>query len=262
MEITQNFSKPMKIVVRQNLGNGQYRDIEGSDQSYQVISMKSVDLPKAASVPKPSITRTTTVTTVKTWVNGQLVETETDHQIEGAPAIAEQTSQWGKDLPALQLPFKKQNIDRYVNHKTDLSGMGLPAKGSEVTVNGIPFRLPSKGNNIAATSLTGSYPEALTMPLKGKATRASLLLAGTTNHMQSHIDNGSILIRYKGGSTTSLPIRNPENWLPQSSEETASEKPFYVVLQVPLNAQKDLKDITVRTLSNDVEIGLIAVTLQ
>ena len=35
-----------------------------------------------------------------------------------------------------------------------------------------------------------------------------------------------------------------------------------VMLDMPLNAQKQLRDITVRTLSNDVVIGIMGVTLQ
>ena len=37
-EITQHFRQPLKIVLRQNLGNGQYRDIEGTADEHQVIS--------------------------------------------------------------------------------------------------------------------------------------------------------------------------------------------------------------------------------
>jgi hypothetical protein len=35
-----------------------------------------------------------------------------------------------------------------------------------------------------------------------------------------------------------------------------------VLLDMPLNPQKQLRDITVRTLSNDVVIGLMGITLQ
>ena len=34
------------------------------------------------------------------------------------------------------------------------------------------------------------------------------------------------------------------------------------MLSMPLNSQKELRSLTVRTLSNDVVIGLMAVTLQ
>ena len=43
-EITQHFRQPLKIVLRQNLGNGQYRDIEGTSEEHQVITSPS--LPK------------------------------------------------------------------------------------------------------------------------------------------------------------------------------------------------------------------------
>lgn len=44
-EITQNFAQPHKIVIRQNIGNGQYRDIVGSDKKHQVISVAALAYP-------------------------------------------------------------------------------------------------------------------------------------------------------------------------------------------------------------------------
>lgn len=41
-EITQNFDQPQAIVVRQNTGNGKYRDYVGSNQKHQIISLKAI----------------------------------------------------------------------------------------------------------------------------------------------------------------------------------------------------------------------------
>ena len=39
-----------------------------------------------------------------------------------------------------------------------------------------------------------------------------LLLAGSTNHMQSRLDNGEVVITYADGSTERLALHNPTNW--------------------------------------------------
>ena len=166
---------------------------------------------------------------------------------------------------------------------------------------GIPFRTPAKGRNIAYTSLWDNYPDAVTIPLEGKASHAYLLMAGSTNHMQSRIDNGQIVVTYTDGTTDTLPLYNPHNWCPIEQDyyedglqfHAAQPRPYRldfaslkvsrehmpmgerygyqqrdfkagaaVMLDMPLNAQKQLRDITVRTLSNDVVIGIMGVTLQ
>ena len=48
-------------------------------------------------------------------------------------------------------------------------------------VAGVPFLLPSKGENIAYTSLWDNYPQEINFKLKGQYRYAYLLLAGSTN---------------------------------------------------------------------------------
>ena len=166
---------------------------------------------------------------------------------------------------------------------------------------GIPFSTPANGNNIIYTSLWNNYPDSVLIPLKGKAERIYLLMAGSTNHMQSQIDNGQVVVTYSDGTKDSLALRNPDNWCPIEQDYYIDNKAFRAVtprpyrvcfgtgdvsrdlsrvvklggdygreipggagqlLTMPLNAQKRLKHLTIRTLSNDVVIGLMAVTLQ
>ena len=139
------------------------------------------------------------------------------------------------------------------------------------------------------------------MPLKGRAESAYLLMAGSTNHMQSRIDNGLVIITYTDDTCDTLALRNPDNWCPIEQDyyidgkafQTAAPRPYRVclgtgdvsrnlgktlhlqgvygreipggaaqMLRMPLNAKKKLKSLTLRVLSNDVVIGLMAVTLQ
>ena len=168
-------------------------------------------------------------------------------------------------------------------------------------VAGVPFRTPVVGNNIVYTSLWDNYPDAVTIPIGGKAENAWLLMAGSTNHMQSRIDNGLVIATYKDGSQDTLALRNPDNWCPIEQDyyidgkafQTSEPRPYRVclgtgdvsrdlgktlgiqgvygreipggaaqMLRMPLNPSKRLKSLTVRTLSNDVVIGLMALTLQ
>ena len=166
---------------------------------------------------------------------------------------------------------------------------------------GVPFQTPKSGNNIIYTSLWDNYPDSVVIPLKGKAETAYLLMAGSTNHMQSHIDNGLVIVTYQDNTTDTLALRNPDNWCPIEQDyyidgkafQAPQPRPYRVclgtgdvsrnlgevlhiqgvygreipggaaqMLCMPLNPKKRLKSLIVRTLSNDVVIGLMAVTLQ
>lgn len=165
---------------------------------------------------------------------------------------------------------------------------------------GIPFRTPAEGRNIAFTSLWDNYSDSLRVPLNGKASRAYLLMAGSTNHMQCHIDNGIIRVYYKDGSCDTLPLVNPDNWPPieqiffedgkafnrhapslyrlrlktaEVSDNFGEELGFpgvsreidggaAVLLEMPLDKNKSLSHLVLETLSNEVVIGLMGVTLQ
>lgn len=166
---------------------------------------------------------------------------------------------------------------------------------------GVPFRLMKEGNNIAFTSLWDNYPDSICIPLAGKASHAYLLLAGSTNHMQCHIANGVLKVRYTDGTYTELTLTNPDNWCPIEQDFYVDGKAFTVpeprpyrlhlktgkvsrdlgkelgitgvygreieggagvLLDMPLDPEKTLESLTLETLANDVVIGLMGVTLQ
>lgn len=203
----------------------------------------------------------------------------------------------------LQLPV--QGIGEWCHPLTtaEIDDSGLRASvrdGLVQTRTGVPFRTPAQGANISFTSLWDNYPDSLTVPLKGKASRAYLLMAGSTNHMQCHIDNGRIRAYYTDGSYDELPLVNPTNWAPieqfffedglafnrqapalwrlclkngESSNDFGRTLGYTninrvidggaaVMLDMPLNPRKRLSHLTLTTLSNEVVIGLMAVTLQ
>lgn len=166
---------------------------------------------------------------------------------------------------------------------------------------GIPFRLKEKGNNILFTSLWDNYPDSTTISLSGTASHAYLLMAGSTNHMQCHIANGIIRIHYADGTSQATELTNPDNWCPIEQDfyvdgkafQIAAPRPYRlhlksgkvsrdlgkelnitgvygreieggagILLDIPLDHSKELKGLTLETLSNDVVIGIMGITLQ
>ncbi len=143
-----------------------------------------------------------------------------------------------------------------------------------------------------------NYPKQANVPLQGRAGRAFLLLAGSSNAMQSRIDNGEIGVKYTDGSRTRLALRNPDSWWPVEQDYFIDDYQFpycgrlpvrvdlktarvrvldpatlpqdlrskidggsATVLEMPLDRGKALKQLELRTLANDVVIGLMGVTL-
>ncbi|MDO7846161.1 DUF4450 domain-containing protein [Hymenobacter sp. M29] len=166
----------------------------------------------------------------------------------------------------------------------------------------VPLRTPGAAGarNILFVSQWDNYSHEATVPLAGRASRAVLLMAGSTNPMQSQLTNGEVLVTYADGSTATLPLRNPDNWWPIEQDyandgfafQTNAPQPLRLhlktglmtrdftqytsikgfstraidggaatVLELPLDPKKKLKSLTVKALANDVVIGLMSVTL-
>ena len=304
LEVIQRFPQQLQIIVRQNLDGGSYRDIEGNSQQYQIIE----------------------------WDYHRPVSTDARLNTFTDPTMEDSCESVRKGS------FLPQNIDRFWNAEVDdifknkyiaprplVTTLQIPLQGvgewchpqytpeindsvfrtlisnNKFTVAGVPFRTPKRGDNIIYTSLWDNYPDAVTVPLRGRASTAYLLMAGTTNHMQSHIDNGIVVVTYWDNTTDTLALRNPDNWCPIEQDyyidgrafRTIEPRPIRVclgtgtvsnhlgealgikgvygreipggaaqMLCMPLKPRKQLKSLTVRALSNDVVIGLMGVTLQ
>ena len=306
-EITQNFAQPLKIVIRQNIGEGRYVDVEATDEKHQVIT---VDVPTAIPDPvddifvqklvdadayglaEPSAKGSFHKIKMDNLMNSEVDDIYKNKYLSPRPQVT-----------TLQIPT--QGIGEWCHPTLDAdindSVFRTLIKKDEFKVAGVPFRTLKEGNNIAYTSLWDNYPESVTVPLKGKAQNAYLLMAGSTNHMQCRIENGLVIATYTDGSTDTLKLVNPDNWCPIEQDYYVDGKAFYTtqprpyrialgtgtvgrnlgealgisevygrpipggaaqMLKMPLNKRKELKSLTLRTLSNDVVIGLMAVTLQ
>ncbi|WP_228852945.1 DUF4450 domain-containing protein [Aegicerativicinus sediminis] len=154
--------------------------------------------------------------------------------------------------------------------------------------------------NIAFVSQWDNFPNQIEIDLLGKASHAYFMLAGTTNPMQSRIVNGEIVVQYTDGSSEILALKNPENWWPIEQDyftnglafTTDAPKPPRVyfktgeitrdfndfisikgfsdfgidggagtILDLPLDSNKTLKKLELRSIANEVIIGLMAITL-
>ena len=207
--------------------------------------------------------------------------------------------------PFCSLAAPKQGIGAWCHPQdqfdVDDSGLRAAAKAGDriILPNGVPLATPgaSDAKNIVFVSQWDNYPHDATVPLTGKASRAFLLLAGSTSAMQSQFDNGEVIAHYTDGMTSRLALHNPTTWWPIDQDYYVDDFAFArpgplpvrvdlktgkvrvlemdtfkgqgrkipggaaTVLVLPLDASKELKSLTVRALANEVVIGLMSVTL-
>lgn len=118
--------------------------------------------------------------------------------------------------PYTTLALPKQGIGDWCSTKRtfDVDDTALRTSGGTIMVAGVPFVTPAAGENIVFTSLWDNYPDSIVVPLKGRASQICLLMAGSTNPMQSQFVNGEVTVTYKDGTTERLMLRNPDNWIP------------------------------------------------
>ncbi|MCD7710562.1 MAG: hypothetical protein LUI04_04335, partial [Porphyromonadaceae bacterium] len=168
---------------------------------------------------------------------------------------------------------------------------------------GVPFRIRQdpEANNILFTTRWDNYPDTITVPLSGQASRAYLLMAGSTNPMQCHMVNGKVTVTYTDGTTAELPLVNPESWCPIEQDFYVDGQAFClkaprpyrvlfksgvitrdvesylglhgadnrtipggagVILDLPLDISRTLQSLTLSAESTEVIIGLMALTLE
>lgn len=184
----------------------------------------------------------------------------------------------------------------------------------------VPFAVGAEGNNVLFTSMWNNFPSKAYIPLSGKASHAYVMLAGTTNAMQSQIANAQLRVVYGDGTADTLLLVNPYNWCPIEQDyyddglafNLRGHRPWRMMLQtgefarvlsaeiaanatpqphtnevvqtadtnasgifgaqlpggaaefldLRLNPSKPLQMLELETLSNDVVVGLMGLTLQ
>jgi hypothetical protein len=209
--------------------------------------------------------------------------------------------------PYVSLAIPSQGVGGWaggVNAAADIDDTGLRAAagsngGRIVLPDGVAFATPGPGHaaNVVFTSQWDNYPREVRIPLAGRAHHVYLLMAGSTNWMQSRIDNGEVVVTYEGGATERLALHNPTTWWPIDQDyfidDFAFSRPGPIppridlktgavrildasefkgkgravpggaatVLDMPLDSSRALQLLTVRALANEVVIGLMSATL-
>ena len=202
----------------------------------------------------------------------------------------------------VSLTIPKQGIGAWAGHvnaTAEIDDTGLRSLGGELRLpNGVPFATAGEGDgpNVLFTTLWDNYPNEASVPLSGYAKELFLLMAGSTNWMQSRIDNGEVVVGYADGTSERLALRNPDTWWPIDQDYLMDDYQFRnggplplrvdlktglarlvtervgaggtvpggaaTVLRLRLDPERELQTLTVRTLSNDVVIGLMAATVE
>lgn len=312
--IRQNFKRPLQIVIRQNMGNGKYLDTPFTNEKEQQIILTATnynELPPALP-EKIKLAQGTSFDAVNA-AKCRMVNMDATFNSNVTDLFTNKYLSPRSPYTTLCLPT--QGIGDWCSTKRtakiDDSGIRQLSHDGIFTAAGVPFHTPQSGRNIAYTSLWDNYPDSLTIPLTGCGSHAYLMMAGSTNPMQSRFENGVIRISYTDGSYEILSLCNPDNWCPieQDYDDAPAfalphPRPYRVglmtgkvsrtlaldlgverktnmldipenkvpslqivggaaqLLDIPLNPQKELCNLTLKTTANDVVIGIMGITIQ
>ena len=333
-DVIQNFKRPLKLVIRQNLGGGKYKDTAFSTDKVQHIEMPTITPKKdeKEKVGKYPLAESIAEQAVDAWAS---IKSVGNDFAEVNPKECRKVNMDKAFNANVSDIFKNQ----YLSPRSPYTTLCVPTQGigdwcsTKKTANiddtkfrslirdgvfmakidgNLPFRSPKEGKNIAYTSLWDNYPDSISVMLKGKASHAYLLLAGSTNPMQYAIENAVVRVEYADGTSDELMLTPPVNWCPieQDFLENATAFPqpqlrpyriglasgkvsrhlfrdlhleanrnmadvpgfkkavaeidggAAILLDMPLDGKKKLRRLTLRTLSNEVVVGLMGITLQ
>ncbi|MGN0281843.1 MAG: DUF4450 domain-containing protein [Prevotella sp.] len=329
-KIEHHFRQPLHITVRTNAGGGAYMDTEGSSDSVQTIIVDRSKLPQPIVHSEKESTMTDVASSDylrRMGLDPITPNAEDRHEpidltasYNASVSDIFRTKYVSPRPPYTTLQIPVQGIGEWchpeVTAEIDDTGLRNSIKplatsdslGTFDTHHGVSFLLPRKGDNIVFTSLWDNYPNETTIPVdaKGEAYSAAyLMMAGTTNNMQSRIDNALVIATYDDNSCDTLHLENPINWPTINEEFVFDGKAFRsapvmplrmrfdngavarninapeitplpkkgtepysihhgagVILKMPLTPTKRLTSFRLVTLSNDVVVGLMGITLE
>lgn len=252
--VSQHFSSSLQMVARINGAKGEYTDYAGTtaqDQTFLVDIPQNAEEKSVLSSPDNAVGTTLSasgsdaMTPESLGLKGMTAGEKNARMVDMSKAFNANVTdifrnEYVSPRPTsttLQIPV--QGIGEwchptYCPEITDSVFRSL-AKGDRFEVEGIPFATPQQGNNIAFTSLWDNYPSSLTIKVKSqKASVAHILLAGSTNHMQTHIDNALIIARYNDGTSDTLRLIPPFNYCPIEQDYYVDGKAFQTVEPRPV----------------------------
>lgn len=176
--------------------------------------------------------------------------------------------------------------------KTDKAETMLDDKKRLLTPQGIPFLWNSGAENVAFTSMWDNYPAKIDFPVNKTGSAVYFLVSGSTNFMQCQIANAVIRLNYSDGQADSLELVPPVNYWNLSTistditkadkdprnDYTSSEDRFCLPAKLPERVQLgencramllnlklrqgvELVSITLETLSQEVVVGMMGITI-
>lgn len=344
--IEQHFPQRLKISVRSSLGKGMFADTEGTDSLQQTIIVDREDVASPCRYEDDcqswqeecSAWRAETHTEeyLRRMGLDDITPESTDRHV-----LTDLTASYNSCVtdifrnkylsprpPYTTLQIPVQGIGEWCHPATtsEIDDSGLRESATPVsetsslgvydTNRGVSFLIPISGSNVVFSSLWDNYPDEVVIPVRetNQYAAAYLMMIGTTNNMQSRIDNALVIAHYADGSCDTLRLVNPVNW-PTLTEEyvfddgsfwSAPRKPWRfrldngavardinrsdilppeargfgnrkaigadnryavhhgagVILKMLLDPRKILTSFRVVTLSNDIVVGVMGITLE
>jgi hypothetical protein len=161
------------------------------------------------------------------------------------------------------------------------------------THDGIPFKSPQQGKNIAVVTRAGGFPAKIEIPLDAGGKELYLMLSGMTFPAQSHVVNLRVTLEYADGSQPPLDLVSPfgigdcwSTWCGRFHDTAANgfenlggrfgpagsaaagdlSQPIAVdteahLLKIPLRPGHTLQTITLQAVANDVIFGLMGASI-
>lgn len=161
-----------------------------------------------------------------------------------------------------------------------------------LTPQGVPFSWNGDAKNIAFTSQWDNYPKKIDFPVNKTGEAVYFLVSGSTNVMQCQIANAVIRLNYADGQTDSLELIPPINYWNLSTIDSHATAPGQgsrtdytseidrfcmpaifpetvrlgencraMLLNLKMRKDVELKSITLETLSQEVVVGLMGITI-
>lgn len=340
-DIEQNFPQALQIILRLPTGDGRFIEVAGNNAKSQHLTIATSKLPAqdppAAAPYRPNLDEHALGLDEFRFASEtkQIPLDLTPYYNASVDDIYRQQYLSPRSpYTTLELPSQGMGDWCVPTMTAQIEDDGLRAKVSEDglfdTGRGVLFRLPKEGRNCLYTSLWDNYPDSVSVivestangqqsTVNGQQSALCLMLAGSTNNMQSRIDNALLIAHYDDGKTDTLHLINPYNWCPIEQDYyyddhaywSTCQHPYRVhlgsglvsrslkeelqrkgrdngavnihvtdfdadtpiakglsipdgaaqLLMMPLSSGHRLISLTLRTLSNDVVVGIMAATL-
>ncbi len=216
--IRQHFPRPLTIVMRQNTGQGQYVETLCTSDSLQTVILPAVVNADAQEQHGTESLEHAQGNDFDNIRPDRCQTVDISRQFNANVTDIFRNRYLSPRSPYTTLCLPTQGIGDWCSTKrtADIDDSGLRSQSQNGTVSllDIPFRTPREGHNIIFTSLWDNYPDSVTLSLRGRGTHLYLMMAGSTNPMQSQMVNAEVRVLYSDGTIDTLRLRNPDNWCP------------------------------------------------